>query len=212
MIRRGILITPAPGCGMTGSSIRRIAGGCWVWRLSAALNKPLRGDALRRVPDVTGMFRSLLIANRGEIACRIARTARRNGDRNDRGVTRRPMPGRCMCRQRIALIRSGRRRRGTVICRSPGSIETAAKASGAEAIHPGYGFLSENPAFADACAAAGIVFVGPPASAMRAMGSKSAAKALMERSGRAAAAGVSRGAAGGGFSGGSSSAGSGFRW
>src|SRR3569623_824610 len=62
-------------------------------------------------------------------------------------------------------------------------IVTAAQATGAEAIHPGYGFLSENPAFAEACAAAGIVFIGPPASAMRAMGSKSAAKALMETSG-----------------------------
>jgi 3-methylcrotonyl-CoA carboxylase alpha subunit len=63
----------------------------------------------------------------------------------------------------------------------PRIIETAL-AAGADAIHPGYGFLSENPAFADACAEAGIVFVGPPASAMRAMGSKSAAKALMEKS------------------------------
>ena len=60
-------------------------------------------------------------------------------------------------------------------------IETA-QAAGAEAIHPGYGFLSENPAFAEACADAGIVFVGPPPSAMRAMGSKSAAKALMAQS------------------------------
>src|SRR5947208_11604442 len=61
-------------------------------------------------------------------------------------------------------------------------IETA-RAAGAEAIHPGYGFLSENPDFAQACAAAGLIFVGPPARAMRAMGSKAAAKALMERSG-----------------------------
>src|SRR5206468_12371386 len=60
-------------------------------------------------------------------------------------------------------------------------IIAAAKQSGAEAIHPGYGFLSENAEFADACAKAGIVFIGPPASAIRAMGSKSAAKALMER-------------------------------
>ncbi len=62
-------------------------------------------------------------------------------------------------------------------------IIEAATTVGADAIHPGYGFLSENPAFAEACAGAGIIFVGPPAAAMRAMGSKSAAKALMERSG-----------------------------
>jgi 3-methylcrotonyl-CoA carboxylase alpha subunit len=61
------------------------------------------------------------------------------------------------------------------------TIIAAAKAAGADAIHPGYGFLSENAAFADACEAAGIVFIGPPASAIRAMGSKSAAKALMEK-------------------------------
>src|SRR6185437_16642072 len=62
-------------------------------------------------------------------------------------------------------------------------ILAVAKQSGAEAIHPGYGFLSENAAFAEACAAAGIVFIGPPASAIRAMGSKSAAKALMAKAG-----------------------------
>ena len=63
------------------------------------------------------------------------------------------------------------------------AIIAAARASGAEAIHPGYGFLSENAAFAEACAAAGIVFIGPPPAAMRAMGSKAAAKALMQQAG-----------------------------
>src|SRR4029077_6385484 len=62
-------------------------------------------------------------------------------------------------------------------------ILAAAKASGAQAVHPGYGFLSENEAFADACAREGVVFIGPPASAIRAMGSKSAAKSLMEKAG-----------------------------
>ena len=59
----------------------------------------------------------------------------------------------------------------------------AARATGAQAIHPGYGFLSENADFADACAAAGITFIGPPPSAIRAMGDKSAAKALMAKAG-----------------------------
>src|SRR3546814_4083394 len=63
------------------------------------------------------------------------------------------------------------------------AILEAAKASGAEAIHPGYGFLSENAAFAEACARVGIVFIGPPPAAIRAMGSKSEAKALMQRAG-----------------------------
>ncbi|HYZ24271.1 MAG TPA: acetyl-CoA carboxylase biotin carboxylase subunit [Rhodopila sp.] len=126
------------------------------------------------------MFRTLLIANRGEIACRIARTARRMGIESvavfseadahalhvqaaDRAVPIGPAPA------RESYMNSAR-------------IIDAARAAGADAIHPGYGFLSENPAFADACAEADIIFVGPPASAMRAMGSKSAAKALMEQS------------------------------
>jgi 3-methylcrotonyl-CoA carboxylase alpha subunit len=127
------------------------------------------------------MFRSILIANRGEIACRIARTARRMGietiavysdaDANalhvkatDRAYPIGPAPA------RDSYLNINR------------IIETAIKA-GAQAIHPGYGFLSENPIFANACEEAGLIFVGPPASAMRAMGSKSAAKALMETSG-----------------------------
>ena len=63
------------------------------------------------------------------------------------------------------------------------AILDAARNSGAEAVHPGYGFLSENAEFAEACAAAGITFIGPPASAIRAIGSKAAARALMQRSG-----------------------------
>ena len=127
------------------------------------------------------MFRTILIANRGEIACRIARTARRMGietvavfsdaDANALHVkaTDKALPiGAAPPRDSYLNI---------------ARIIEAARQSGAEAIHPGYGFLSENPAFADACAEAGIVFIGPPASAMRAMGSKAAAKTLMEASG-----------------------------
>ena len=126
------------------------------------------------------MFRTLLIANRGEIACRIIRTARRLGVETiavyseadaralhvqaaDRAYPIGPAPA------RDSYLNIAR-------------IIEAARAAGAEAIHPGYGFLSENPVFAEACAAAGIVFVGPPPGAMRAMGSKSSAKALMETS------------------------------
>jgi 3-methylcrotonyl-CoA carboxylase alpha subunit len=127
------------------------------------------------------MFQTLLIANRGEIACRIARTARRMGiatvavysevDANALHVG---------TADRAVLIGSAPARESYL---NISRIIEAALRSGAEAIHPGYGFLSENPAFAEACAKAGIAFVGPPASAMRAMGSKSAAKALMETSG-----------------------------
>jgi 3-methylcrotonyl-CoA carboxylase alpha subunit len=126
------------------------------------------------------MFRSLLIANRGEIACRIARTARRMGIETIAVYSEADAHAlHVQAADRAYPI-------GTAPARDsylniPRIIETA-RAAGAEAIHPGYGFLSENPAFAEACGAAGIVFVGPPPSAMRAMGSKSAAKALMEQS------------------------------
>ena len=127
------------------------------------------------------MFHSLLIANRGEIACRIIRTARRMGIRTiavcseaDRGAPH-------------ALLADTAHMIGPAPARESylniDAILAAARASGAQAVHPGYGFLSENAGFAEACAAAGLVFVGPPPAAIRAMGSKSEAKALMEAAG-----------------------------
>ena len=127
------------------------------------------------------MFAKVLIANRGEIACRVIRTARRLGiatvaiySEADRGALHieeageaRPI-GPAPARESYLNI---------------GAIIAAAQASGAEAVHPGYGFLSENADFAEACEEAGLVFIGPPAGAMRAMGSKAAAKALMARAG-----------------------------
>jgi 3-methylcrotonyl-CoA carboxylase alpha subunit len=127
------------------------------------------------------MFSKILIANRGEIACRIVRTARRmgiatvavysDGDRDamhvaaaDEAYHIGPSPARESYLKVEAII-------------------AAAKRAGAQAIHPGYGFLSENAVFAEACAAAGIVFIGPPPSAIRAMGGKSEAKALMQEAG-----------------------------
>ena len=125
------------------------------------------------------MFNKILIANRGEIACRVIKTARRMGiatvavyseaDAGARHVR--------LADEAVAIGPAAARESYLV---GPRIIE-AAKATGAQAIHPGYGFLSENEDFAEACAAAGIVFIGPPASAIRAMGLKSASKALMEK-------------------------------
>lgn len=127
------------------------------------------------------MFGKLLVANRGEIACRVMRTARRMGIRTvavfseadakalhvemaDEAVAIGPPPA------RESYLRIDK-------------IIDAAKRAGADAIHPGYGFLSENADFAEACAAAGIVFVGPTPAAIRAMGSKADAKRLMQAAG-----------------------------
>ncbi len=127
------------------------------------------------------MIRSLLIANRGEIACRVARTARRMGIETIAVYSEADAAAMHVAAadRAIAIGPAAARESYLNIPR----IIDAAKRAGAEAIHPGYGFLSENPEFVEACDAAGIVFVGPPASAMRAMGSKGAAKALMEGSG-----------------------------
>jgi 3-methylcrotonyl-CoA carboxylase alpha subunit len=124
------------------------------------------------------MFTKILIANRGEIACRVAATARRMGIRTVAVYSEADAGAKhvAVCDEAVligpAAAKESYLKGDTIIA--------VALTTGAQAIHPGYGFLSENADFADAVAAAGLVFIGPPASSMRAMGSKSAAKTLME--------------------------------
>jgi 3-methylcrotonyl-CoA carboxylase alpha subunit len=127
------------------------------------------------------MIRSLLIANRGEIAVRVARTARRMGIRTIAVHSSADANALHVAACDEAFPIGGPSPRESYL--RADAILDAARKAGAEAIHPGYGFLSENSDFADACAKAGVVFVGPPASAIRAMGGKSEAKALMVASG-----------------------------
>jgi len=127
------------------------------------------------------MFKKILIANRGEIACRVAATARRmaiqtvavysDADAGAKHVNE--------CDEAIHI--GGSAPKDSYLRWE--KIIAAAKATGAEAIHPGYGFLSENEEFAQACGAAGLVFIGPPASAIKAMGLKAESKQLMEKAG-----------------------------
>jgi 3-methylcrotonyl-CoA carboxylase alpha subunit len=127
------------------------------------------------------MLSSLLIANRGEIARRIMRTARRLGVRTVAVYTDADRSW-AHWREADAAMRIGEGPAAESYLSIP-RIVAAARESGAEAVHPGYGFLSENAAFAEACAAAGLIFVGPPAFAIRAMGSKAEAKAIMAKAG-----------------------------
>ena len=127
------------------------------------------------------MFDKILIANRGEIACRIIRTARRLGI-GTVAVYSSADAGALHVRQADQAWPIGPAPAAESYLNIPAIIDTARRA-GASAIHPGYGFLSENPALAEACEAAGLVFIGPPAAAIRAMGSKTNAKRLMETAG-----------------------------
>ncbi|MEJ7928679.1 acetyl/propionyl/methylcrotonyl-CoA carboxylase subunit alpha [Ramlibacter sp. AN1015] len=127
------------------------------------------------------MFKKILIANRGEIACRVAATARRLAVRtvavySDADAQAKHVDA---CDEAVHIGGSAPRESYLQWDR----IIEAARATGAEAIHPGYGFLSENEEFAQACAQAGIVFIGPPAAAIQAMGLKAESKQLMERAG-----------------------------
>ena len=127
------------------------------------------------------MFKKILIANRGEIACRVAATARRmavqtvavysDADADAKHVH--------ACDESVHI--GGSAPKDSYLRWE--KIIAAAKNTGAQAIHPGYGFLSENEEFAQACADAGLVFIGPPASAIQAMGLKAEAKRLMEKAG-----------------------------
>ncbi len=127
------------------------------------------------------MFDKILIANRGEIACRIARTARRLGIRTVAVHSEADAHALHVEACDEAHLIGPAAARDSYL-RIDRILDVAAR-TGAQAIHPGYGFLSENEAFAEACAAAGVVFIGPPADAIRAMGSKSNSKALMEAAG-----------------------------
>ncbi|WP_313032759.1 ATP-binding protein, partial [Massilia alkalitolerans] len=124
------------------------------------------------------MFTKILIANRGEIACRVAATARRMGIRTVAVYSEADAGSKhvAVCDEAVLI---GAAAAKDSYLRGQKIIEVA-KATGAQAIHPGYGFLSENAEFAESVQAAGLVFIGPPGSSMRAMGSKSAAKQLME--------------------------------
>jgi 3-methylcrotonyl-CoA carboxylase alpha subunit len=127
------------------------------------------------------VFRKILIANRGEIACRIERTARRLGITSV-AVFSEADARALHVREADEAVAIGPAPARESYLRSDAIIEAALR-TGAEAIHPGYGFLSENDQFAESCVQAGLVFIGPPASAIRAMGSKSAAKALLQQTG-----------------------------
>jgi 3-methylcrotonyl-CoA carboxylase alpha subunit len=127
------------------------------------------------------MFRKILIANRGEIACRVALTARRMGIRVAAVFSEADADARHVRMADEAFL-IGPAPAAESYLRAEAILE-AARRFGAEAIHPGYGFLSENEGFARACAKAGVVFVGPPPEAIAAMGDKSAAKRLMEKAG-----------------------------
>ena len=127
------------------------------------------------------MFAKILVANRGEIACRVIDTARRLGVKTVAVHSTADADARHVRLADEAVhIGPAPARESYLVAQR---ILDAALATGAQAIHPGYGFLSENADFAEACERAGLTFIGPPAAAIRAMGSKSAAKALMERAG-----------------------------
>src|SRR5438094_1468427 len=125
------------------------------------------------------MFAKILIANRGEIACRVIKTARRLGIRTVAVFSDADRTARHVALADEAVHIGASPARDSYLVAD--KIIDAARRSGAVAIHPGYGFLSENAGFAEACATAGIVFIGPPPAAIRAMGSKSQAKKIMEK-------------------------------
>jgi len=132
-------------------------------------------------PQEVAMFKKILIANRGEIACRVAATAQRLGVKtvavySDADAHAKHV---AVCDEAVHIGGSAPKESYLRWDR----IIDAAKATGAQAIHPGYGFLSENEEFAQACAEAGLVFIGPPPSAIKDMGLKAESKQLMEKAG-----------------------------
>ena len=127
------------------------------------------------------MFSKILIANRGEIACRVAATAKRMGVRTVAVYSDADREAKHVAVCDEAVYLGGSSPKDSYL--KGDAIIAIAKETGAQAIHPGYGFLSENADFAQACQDAGLVFIGPSADAIRAMGGKSESKRLMEAAG-----------------------------
>ena len=127
------------------------------------------------------MFKKILIANRGEIACRVAATARRLGVKTVAVYSDADAHAKHVMACDEAVHVGGSTPKESYLQWQ--RIIDAAKQTGAEAIHPGYGFLAENEEFAQACVDNGLVFIGPPASAINAMGLKAESKRLMEAAG-----------------------------
>jgi propionyl-CoA carboxylase alpha chain/3-methylcrotonyl-CoA carboxylase alpha subunit len=127
------------------------------------------------------MFKSVLVANRGEIACRVFRTARRMGIRTIAVYSEADARALHVREADEAVLIGPAPARESYL--DAAKVLAAAKQTGAEAVHPGYGFLSENADFAEAVMAAGLVWIGPPPAAIRAMGLKDAAKKLMIEAG-----------------------------
>ena len=145
------------------------------WRNAHPPGKPLRPRSRAHEPPA---LTTLLVANRGEIACRVMRTAKAMGLTTVAVHSAIDRDARHSREADIRVNLGGTKAADSYLLVD--KLLAAAKASGAQAIHPGYGFLSENAGFARAIEQAGLIFLGPPASAIDAMGSKSAAKALME--------------------------------
>src|SRR5262249_23800992 len=148
--------------------------------------RPVRGPQrghfrhpLRRLPHVTPPFESVLIANRGEIAVRIMRTCRRLGIRCI-AVYSDADAHRLHVAEAHQAYRIGPPPAAESYLNSAAILD-AARRAGCRAVHPGYGFVSESPEFAEACLAAGATWIGPPPQAMRALGNKAHAKALAEQ-------------------------------
>ncbi len=157
------------------------AGGSAGYLCTGRPHRAASGAVRGRAPMTATPFSTLLVANRGEIALRIIRTARRMGYRTVAIHSRGDAGSMHVRAADLAVALDGETPATTYL--DIDAIIDAARRSGADAVHPGYGFLSENPAFAQACAAAGLVFVGPSASAIALMGNKAAAKQAMRAAG-----------------------------
>ena len=127
------------------------------------------------------MFTKILIANRGEIACRVAATARRLAVKTVAVYSDADAGAKHVAACDEAIHIGGSAPRDSYLRWE--KIIAAAQATGAQAIHPGYGFLSENEEFAQACATAGLVFIGPPASTIKSTGLKAESKLVMRKAG-----------------------------